>query len=232
MIAFTCEGCGNAFGVDDKLAGRKSRCRQCGAAFRIPAAEPVLAQRAPRPDPVQAPAAAATVKRKRKQKVGEPRTIDCDAWAALGVGSGLAVLAAAVPPIGFVIQVLMTVIHELGHTATAWLFASPAVPTVDLSYGGGVSLILDRQLLMVITAYAFLTLLLFRAWGDRPELLKRIVYSPGMWRKRKHAASPIPKLAIVRVVLIQASTVRPVRAALGNSPGSTAYLPGPSRSAE
>ena len=30
MIAFSCEGCGKAFEVDDDLAGRKSRCKDVG----------------------------------------------------------------------------------------------------------------------------------------------------------------------------------------------------------
>jgi hypothetical protein len=168
MIEFSCEGCGKSFEVDDSLAGRRSRCKQCGAVTRIPASEPVLEVLAPLPLPVPE----AAPKRKRKKKARKPGTIDRDAWISLGVGSGLAVLALAVPLIGFVIHVLMTVIHELGHTATAWLFASPAMPSFDLSYGGGVSLILARQPILVVAAYGVFAYLLFRARGDRPELLK------------------------------------------------------------
>jgi fatty acid desaturase len=94
--------------------------------MRIPSSEPVLALLAPRPATEAAP------KRKRKKKTSKPGTIDRDAWVSLGVGFGLAVIALAVPRIGFFIHVLMTVIHELGHTATAWLFASPALPEFRL----------------------------------------------------------------------------------------------------
>ena len=79
----------------------------------------------------------------------------------------------------------MTVIHELGHTATAWLFASPATPSFDLSYGGGLSLILPRQPLLVIVAYLFFAFLLFRAWDNRFELVKwslvAVLYSVAMF---------------------------------------------------
>jgi hypothetical protein len=179
MIAFSCEGCGKAFEVDDDLAGRKSRCKKCGAVMRIPSSEPVLALLAPHPAPEAAP------KRKRKKKTSKPGTIDRDAWVSLGVGFGLAVIALAVPRIGFFIHVLMTVIHELGHTATAWLFASPALPSFDLSYGGGVSHILHRQPLLVVAAYAIFAFLLFRVRGDRMELVRwalaAVLYSVAMF---------------------------------------------------
>jgi hypothetical protein len=168
MIAFSCEGCGKSFEVADDLAGRKLRCKACGSWTRVPPPEPVLAPLAPR----QPPAAEVAPKRKRKRKGRKPGTIDRDAWVALGVGSGLAAVTLAVPPVGFVIHVLMTVIHELGHTATAWVLASPALPSFDLSYGGGVSLILPRQPLLIVVGCATFGILLYRARDDRTELLK------------------------------------------------------------
>lgn len=44
-IAFSCEGCGKSFSVDDRLAGKRSRCKQCGHVFQIPGPSP--AQPAP-----------------------------------------------------------------------------------------------------------------------------------------------------------------------------------------
>lgn len=183
MIAFSCAGCGKAFQVDESLAGRRSRCKRCGAVTTIPMAEPVLPTLAPRPAP--APEAGPERKRKKKKKTRKLGTIDRDAWIAIGIGSALAGVALAVPIIGFVIHVLRIVIHELGHTATAWLFASPAVPSFDLAYGGGVSLILARQPLLMVAAYGIFAFLLFRARGDRPELIKwassALLYSVAMF---------------------------------------------------
>lgn len=39
MIHFNCTGCGRAFSVADKFAGRPVKCRDCGAKLRIPEAE-------------------------------------------------------------------------------------------------------------------------------------------------------------------------------------------------
>src|SRR5262249_30940586 len=35
-IAFPCENCGNRFEVDGSLAGKKCRCKKCGAVFVVP----------------------------------------------------------------------------------------------------------------------------------------------------------------------------------------------------
>jgi ubiquitin-protein ligase/transcription elongation factor Elf1 len=37
MITFSCDKCGKAFSVDDKLAGRKGKCKACGAPIEVPA---------------------------------------------------------------------------------------------------------------------------------------------------------------------------------------------------
>jgi hypothetical protein len=124
--------------------------------------------------PLPAPAPEPVVRRKRK-KARKLETLDRDAWVSLGIGALLAVVAVAVPLLGFVFHVLTTVIHELGHTATAWLFASPALPSFDLTFGGGLSYIVDRQPLLVIAAYAVFAYLLFQARDDRPELVKWII---------------------------------------------------------
>lgn len=44
MIVFACGGCGTQYSVEPLLGGRTARCRDCGAAMRIPspvAAAPV-----------------------------------------------------------------------------------------------------------------------------------------------------------------------------------------------
>jgi hypothetical protein len=135
MIEFSCPGCGKSFQVDERLAGRRSRCKRCGKVTRIPAA-PLPFMLAS-----QRRAAAPEISKRRTTRVRQPRAIGRDAWTSLAIGSGLAAVALAVPMIGFVPDVLITVIHELGHVATAWLFGSPALPSFDLTYGGGVSVL-------------------------------------------------------------------------------------------
>ena len=131
----------------------------------------VLRARSGTPRTAPGPATGGRPKAEAEKKTSTPGTIDRDAWVSLGIGFGLAVVALAVPWIRFVIYALMTVIHELGHTATAWLFASPSMPSFDLTFGGGLSHIFARQPLLVVAAYAIFAFLLFRARGDRIALI-------------------------------------------------------------
>ena len=187
MIVFGCEGCEKVFEVGDEMAGRQIRCKRCATVMRVPTAEPKPTLVLPGPRPTLGPVAPVAPQRptkskgkgKGKKKVRGWGGVARDAWVALGVGLGLAVVALAVPLIGFVIHVLVVVIHELGHAATAWLLASPALPAFDLAYGGGVSLILDRQPLLILAAYAALAYFLIRARDDRPALVGWLVAAAG-----------------------------------------------------
>jgi hypothetical protein len=162
MIAMSCAGCGRAFEVGDDLSGRKLQCGRCGAVTRVPAAEIVLE---PIP-PVLPRAPKASPKRKKPRK-----RFDREGWLSLGVGIGLAVVSLWVPLMGMVIGCLATVIHELGHTATAWLFGYPALLAFDLTYGGGQSIATARQPVLILAVYGVFAFFLLRAWGDWPRLL-------------------------------------------------------------
>lgn len=182
MIEFHCAGCGQSFHVDDHLAGRRTRCKRCGAVTRIPTPAPAIAADEPAPaslpslGPRIAPAPEPpTRRRKPGRKRRKPKAIDRDAWTAVGVGAAMAVLAPAVPLIGFVIEVLKTVIHELGHTATAWALGSPALPSFDLTYGGGVSHIVDRQPILLAVIYGIFAYLAFRDRDDRRALVTVLI---------------------------------------------------------
>ncbi|HVX16016.1 MAG TPA: hypothetical protein VHC22_32830 [Pirellulales bacterium] len=62
MISFACPQCGKEFSVADELAGRKARCKKCGAIVTIaaaPAAAPTHASNRARTQPKSPPAAAA-----------------------------------------------------------------------------------------------------------------------------------------------------------------------------
>src|ERR1700744_320422 len=49
-ISFSCDSCGKSFTVDDKFAGKKGKCKQCGATMQIPNGA------TPQPAPSSAPA--------------------------------------------------------------------------------------------------------------------------------------------------------------------------------
>ncbi len=62
MIEFTCSGCSRTFTVPDSFAGRRAKCKSCGAPIEVPnpAAVPAGASEThPHPAPAETPAAAA-----------------------------------------------------------------------------------------------------------------------------------------------------------------------------
>lgn len=177
MIDFQCAGCGAAFRAGDHLAGRRTRCKHCGAETRVPSPESVVEAGETAPMPRLGPRIAAAreteapARRPVRRKKRKPRGLDRDAWTSLAIGAALAGVALAVPLIGVVAEVLKTVIHEMGHTATAWIFGCPAVPSFDLTYGGGVSLAGAQQPLLLVAIHAVFAYLIWRERDDRPRLV-------------------------------------------------------------
>jgi hypothetical protein len=176
MIEFYCTGRRASFRAGEHLAGRRSRFKQCGAVSRIPsptqAGDVALA---PGPPVLLRAVSVATAKPVpsgaiRKKKRG-PRSIDREACTAMATGAGLALVSMAVPMVGFVIEVFPTIVHEIGHTATAWMLGSPALPSFDLTFGGGVSHILDRLPLLIAASYGVLGYLVFHSRGDRATIV-------------------------------------------------------------
>jgi hypothetical protein len=51
-ILFACSACGKTYRVPDEFAGRKTKCRQCGAELPIPGAQAISAVPAPLPAPM------------------------------------------------------------------------------------------------------------------------------------------------------------------------------------
>lgn len=73
----------------------------------------------------------------------------------VALGFGLALLLVLGPNLPrFVLSYLGVLVHELGHTALAWLFGYPAIPAFDFTYGGGVSLSFDRSTGVVVLLLA------------------------------------------------------------------------------
>jgi hypothetical protein len=105
----------------------------------------------------------------RKRVTHKP--ITWEPWLSLGIGAGLTALYQSVPLIDMVVGCLATVIHELGHTATAWLFCNPTVPAFDLKYGGGIARGLGRQPVLVAAAYAGFAYFTFQARGDWKKVI-------------------------------------------------------------
>jgi hypothetical protein len=94
-----------------------------------------------------------------------PATLDREAWKALGIGLGLAVVVSVVPLLAYIVDFLRIIIHESGHTLAAWLFGYPAIPV--LRPGGAVSALLSRQPLLVLVVLALLGRLVYRAYRTK-----------------------------------------------------------------
>jgi membrane protein CcdC involved in cytochrome C biogenesis len=60
-------------------------------------------------------------------------------WRLLAAGLIAALIAHAIPFIQFILTPLVTLFHEFGHAAAAWLLGCPAIPAFDFVYGGGIT---------------------------------------------------------------------------------------------
>lgn len=61
-------------------------------------------------------------------------------WRALGIGAGAALVIGWFPFLDFIFTPILTLVHELGHTAAGWLFGRPSIPAFDFTHGGGVTM--------------------------------------------------------------------------------------------
>lgn len=93
-----------------------------------------------------------------------PASLTPEAWRFLGLGAGLAALVLAVPFFRFALSYLGVLVHELGHSALSWLFGYPAIPALDFTYGGGVSLSFGRRPVLVVFFVLALVLAVGAAW--------------------------------------------------------------------
>lgn len=76
-------------------------------------------------------------------------TISSEGRRALIVGSMLALGVFIFPGSRFLLSYLGILIHELGHAAMGWLFGNLAIPAFDFTYGGGVTIHCEQNLLIV-----------------------------------------------------------------------------------
>ena len=99
-----------------------------------------------------------------------PQKISASGWGALGTGLILAILLVAISPLKLLFAGFLVLVHEVGHAVTHWLFGRPALPTVNLLYGGGITLVFEQSLWVIGLIYCGLAVL---AYGCRfhPRLL-------------------------------------------------------------
>lgn len=88
-----------------------------------------------------------------------PKNLDSASLESLGIGFILAVILQIFAPLRVLFNGFEVLVHEIGHAVTHWLFGYPAIPSVDLVHGGGVTLSLEQSPLVIGLIYGAI------AWG-------------------------------------------------------------------
>lgn len=109
----------------------------------------------------------------------ETPALSHEAWRALGIGFALAAILSIVPWTGILFNPLVTLVHEMGHAATAWLFGYPAIPSFDFSEGGGVTATFDRIPSLLVVPYALLLAGLWKVRHHFPSVISVVCVGLG-----------------------------------------------------
>jgi len=91
----------------------------------------------------------------------EVKSVSKEGWRALITGLVLSIILVVVSPLKLMFYGFSILVHELGHTITNWLFGRPAIPTVDLLYGGGLTIVFDQSVIVIGLVYVALGTLFY-----------------------------------------------------------------------
>ncbi|MDW8413615.1 MAG: hypothetical protein RMM17_13155 [Acidobacteriota bacterium] len=94
-----------------------------------------------------------------------------EAIIQLAIGASFAVSVFSVDLLAFLFTPLVTLVHELGHALTGWIFGYPSIPAFDFAYGGGVTAYLDRQTSLLVIIYAVFAYALLQLRQNKKMLL-------------------------------------------------------------
>lgn len=95
-----------------------------------------------------------------------PQSIDREGWQAIAAGIVLALLIFASQQVTFLLSPLITLVHELGHTLTNWIFGYPAIPAFDFMHGGGVTFNVERMPFLIGLVYCGFGYLFYVYWQN------------------------------------------------------------------
>jgi hypothetical protein len=110
-------------------------------------------------------------KRKKYQFKLPTKPIEKAGWQALAIGLLLAIILQSFWPLNILFYGFNVIVHEIGHAVTHWLFGYPAIPTVNILYGGGITLSLEQSPLVLGLIYGTLAFLLYRFRHSRRLLI-------------------------------------------------------------
>jgi hypothetical protein len=95
--------------------------------------------------------------------------VDQRTLAGMGVALVIAIVVqACLPMVAYITRMLGCLAHEMGHAAMGWALGRPSIPSFDLVYGGGVTVVGDRYTLLL---FAYLALIGTFLWSRRRNRL-------------------------------------------------------------
>ena len=89
------------------------------------------------------------------------QSIDSKGLGALLTGLTLAISLMIISPLKILFHGFLILVHEVGHAVTHWLFGRPAIPSVNLAYGGGVTLVFDQSVIVICFVYFAIAFLIY-----------------------------------------------------------------------
>lgn len=96
----------------------------------------------------------------------QARSVSAKGIEALIIGLVLAIVLFNVGLFKVLFHGALILVHEVGHAVTHWIFGRPAIPTVNLLYGGGITLTFGQIWLINAVIYGGLAYLLYRLRGS------------------------------------------------------------------
>lgn len=91
----------------------------------------------------------------------QPRAIEAKGIGALLTGFVLAVILFALGPLRVLFHGFLILVHEIGHAVTHWLFGRPAIPSVNILFGGGITLVFGQSLWLIVLIYLGIAFLIY-----------------------------------------------------------------------
>ncbi len=111
-------------------------------------------------------------KKAKNHRVKLPvKSIEKAGWQALSIGLLLAIILQTFWPLKLLFNGFQVIVHEIGHAVTHWLFGYPAIPTVNILYGGGITLSLEQSPLVLGLIYGALAFFLYQCRHSRRQLI-------------------------------------------------------------
>lgn len=95
--------------------------------------------------------------RQRQRRKYHTSNVDPAGWKYIfiGVSTGIVLTFMDMWFVNMTLGILVTLIHEMGHTVMAWIFGIPAIPAFDFMHGGGLTINFQQETTLLVAIYAF-----------------------------------------------------------------------------